>query len=170
MPHSKLARQIFGKLIKMTNTLKRELTEKLEKFIAKRFSTVKNVQFLSEAYSDFLLLDSDDGPPKNSMLRLLEHMFFKFEVETLDANLLDDGPEFLMSLSGPASKAEHSISCQFLLSFESIEIKSIEIVKDEVLDFEKINESEADQICSYMQSMVEWDYVSPRKLPEFLKN
>ncbi len=154
----------------MTNTLKKELTEKLEKFIAKRFSSLKNIQFLSEAYSDYLLLDPDDRPPMNSMLRLLETGFGMFEVDTLAVNLFDNGPEFLMSLSGSAGMAEHAIFCQFSLSFESIEIKSIEIVKDEVLDFEKINEADAELICSYMQNKLERESVSPQKLPEFLKH
>jgi len=153
----------------MTNTLKRELTEKLEKFITKRFSALKNIQFLAGAYSDYLLLDPNDRPPMNSMLRLLETSFGKFEVDTLAVNLLDNRPEFLMSLSGSTGKADYSIFCQFSLSYALIEIKSIEIVQGEVLKFEQINEDDAELICSYMQRKLEWESASPQKLPDFLK-
>jgi hypothetical protein len=153
----------------MTNTLKKDLTEKLEKFITKRFSALKNIQFLSAAYSEYLLLDPNDRPPMNSMLRLLETSFGKFEVDTLAVNLLDNGPEFLMSLSGDAGKADHAIFCQFALSYALIEIKSIEIVQGEVLKFEQFNEDDAELIFSYMQRKLEWESVSPQKLPDFLK-
>lgn len=153
----------------MTNTLKKDLTEKLEKFITKRFSALKNIQFLSAAYSDYLLLDPNDRPPMNSMLRLLETSFGKFEVDTLGVNLFDNRPEFLMSLSGSAGKAEHAIFCQFSVSYALIEIKSIEIVQGEVLKFEQINEDDAEQIFSYMQRKLEQESVSPQKLPDFLK-
>jgi len=154
----------------MTNTLKKDLTEKLEKFIAKRFSALKNIQFLSEAYADYLLLDPDDRPPRNSMLRLLEASFGMFEVDTLAVNHNDDGPEFLLSLSGSAGKAEYAIFCQFSLSYELVEIRSIEIVKGEVLNFEKITKADAELISSYVHRKLEHESISPQKLPDFLKN
>jgi len=154
----------------VTNMFKKDLIQKLENFIQKRFNPINNIKLLSEAYSDYLLLDPNDRPPMNSMLRLLETSFFDYEVDTLAVNLTSDGPEFLMSISGKASKAGHLIFGEFYLSYDLIEIKSIGVAKDGRLKFEEISECDATLISNYMQSRVEWDYVSPRKLPEYLKN